>query len=169
MADIRQKFYQDFVIPEDWDALRFIWLESEKEKTLEYVMNVYIFGKVESPRVCNSRSKRTVLYNIGLFNKKFVKSVIDKFYMDDYLDSFNSLEEPISTSTVVFKILAKRGFELTKWSSNASQIIKTFPESELFQNHKNLDLTEPTIERVLGVLWNSGKDVLQIKIVQKPF
>lgn len=28
---------------------------------------------------------------------------------------------------------------------------------------------EPTVERVLGVLWNSKKDVLQIKVVQKPF
>ena len=81
----------------------------------------------------------------------------------------DSLEESISTSTGVFKILANSGFELTKWLSNTSQIIKTFPESELFPNHKNLDLTKPTIERVLGVLWNSGKDVLQIKIVQKPF
>ena len=132
-------------------------------------MNVYIFGKVEYPRVCNWWLKRTILDNIGLFNKKFVKSVIDKFYMVDYLDSLDSLEESISTSTSVFKILANSGFELTKWSSNTSQIIKTFPESELFPNHKNLDLTKPTIERVLGVLWNSGKDVLQIKIVQKPF
>ena len=32
MADIRQMFYQVFVIPEDRDALSFIWRESEKEK-----------------------------------------------------------------------------------------------------------------------------------------
>ena len=67
------------------------------------------------------------------------------------------------------KILANSGFELTKWSSNASQIIKIFPESELSVNHKNVNLTEPTIEGVLGVLWNSEKDALQIKVVQKPF
>ena len=67
------------------------------------------------------------------------------------------------------KYLGNSGFELTEWSSNASQIIKTFPESELSPNHKNLDLIEPTIERVLGVLCNSEKDVIQIKVVQKPF
>ena len=89
--------------------------------------------------------------------------------MDNYLDSLDSLEEPISTSIVLCKILANSSFELTKWSSNASQIIKPIPDSEPFPNHKNLDLTEPIIEGVLGVLGNSEKDVLQIKVVQKPF
>ena len=67
------------------------------------------------------------------------------------------------------KTLANSGFELTKWSSNASQTIKTFTESELSPSHINLDLAEPTIERVLGLFWNSEKEVLQIKIVKKPF
>ena len=99
-------------------------------------MNVHIFGKVDSPSpfVCNWLLKRTALDNIGLFNEKVIKAGIDKFYMDDYLDSFDSLKEGISTSRGVCKILANRGFELTKWSSNASQIIKIFPESEQSPN-----------------------------------
>ena len=108
-------------------------------------MNVHILGKENSPCVCNWSLKKTALDNIGLFHKKFLKAVIDKFYMDDYLDSFNSLEEAISTSTGVCKSLASSGFELTKWLSNVSQIFETFPESELSLNHKNSDLTETTI------------------------
>ena len=46
MADIWQMFHQVFVISDDREVLRFIWRESEKEKFLEYVMNVHIFGKV---------------------------------------------------------------------------------------------------------------------------
>ena len=30
-------------------------------------------------------------------------------------------------------------------------------------------MTEPTIERVLEVLWSSEKNILQIKVVVKPF
>ena len=74
--------------------------------------------------------------NVVLFNKEVAKDVIDKFYMDDYLDSFYFLEEAISTSRGVPKILANSSFELTKWSSNASRIIKKFPESELSPNQK---------------------------------
>ena len=101
-------FYQTFVIPEDRNALRFIERESEKEKFLEYVTNVHIFRKVGSPCVCNWSLKKTALDNVGQFNEKNVKAVIDKFYMDDYLDTFNSLEEATFPSTGVYKSLAKR-------------------------------------------------------------
>ena len=36
-------FHQILVILEDRDALRFIWRESEKEKFLEYFINVHIY------------------------------------------------------------------------------------------------------------------------------
>lgn len=75
--------------------------------------------------------------NVALFNKEVAKDVIDKFYVDNYLDSFCFLEEAILfTSRGVPKILAKSSFELTKWSSNASKIIKKFPESGLSPNQK---------------------------------
>ena len=119
-------------------------------------MNVHIFEKVDYPCVCDWLLKKTASDIISLFNEK-----------DDHIDSSESLEEAISTSTGVCKILANSGLKLTKWSSNASQIIKIFSESELSPNHKNWDLTETTIEGVLGVLWNSEKDALQIKVVQK--
>ena len=111
-------------------------------------MNVHIFGKVNSSCVCNWSLEKRALDNIGLFNEKVVKAFIDKLYIDDYLDLFGCSEEAISTSTGVYKILANSGFKLTKWSSNASQITKTFPESKLSPNNKNLNLTKPKIERV---------------------
>ena len=91
-------FHQIFVILEGRDALCFIWRESEKEKFLEYFMNVYIFGKVDSPCVCNWLL--TTLDSIGQINEKVVKAVKDKFYTDDYLDSFDSLEGAISIKEV---------------------------------------------------------------------
>ena len=89
-------------------------------------MNVHIFEKVDYPCVCDWLLKKTASDIISLFNEK-----------DDHIDSSESLEEAISTSTGVCKILANSGFKLTKWSSNASQIIKIFSESELSPNHKN--------------------------------
>ena len=49
-------------------------------------MNVHIFRKVDSLCVCNWLLKRIALDNIGVFNEKVLKAVIDKFYMEDYLD-----------------------------------------------------------------------------------
>ena len=58
----------------------------ERISNNEYVMNVHIFGKVDSLCVCNWLLKRIALDNIGVFNEKVLKAVIDKFYMQDYLD-----------------------------------------------------------------------------------
>ena len=63
-------FHQVFVISDDREVLRFIWRESEKEKFLEYVMNVHIFGKVQSLCVCNWSLKETALDNIGQLTKR---------------------------------------------------------------------------------------------------
>ena len=41
--------------------------------------------------------------------------------------------------------------------------------SKNFQSQGCLQIRKSTIERVFGVLWNSAKDVLQIKVVQKSF
>ena len=44
-----------------------------------------------------------------------------------------------------------------------------FPMSKLTPNQVNLDLTDPIVESVLGVLWNSRQDDLQIKTIEKSF
>ena len=96
MADIPEMFHQVYVILEDRHLLCFIWQENEKEKFIEYIMNVLVFRKADFLCVCNWSLKRATLKNICLFNKKVVKTVTDMFYMEDYLDSFDSLEEAIS-------------------------------------------------------------------------
>ena len=42
------------------------------------------------------------LDSIGQINEKVVKAVKDKFYTDDYLDSFDSLEGAISIKEVKY-------------------------------------------------------------------
>lgn len=80
--------------------------------------------------------------------------------MDDYLGSFNSSEEARSTSRQLHKIKGNVGFHLTKWSSNNAELVQIFPLSKLLRNKVNLGLIEPTVERILEVLWNSKQKVL---------
>lgn len=87
--------------------------ETKKEKFLKYFVNAYIFGKISSHCFCIWALKRTVLHYIVLFNAGFLQAAIDKFYIDDYLDSFDFLEEVISAPEGVCKMLADSGFELT--------------------------------------------------------
>ena len=72
-------------------------------------MNAYIFGKISSHCFCIWELKRTVLHYIALFNAGFLQAGIDKFYIDDYLDLFDFLEEVISAPEGVCKMLADSG------------------------------------------------------------
>ena len=44
--------------------------------------------------------------------------------MDDYLDSFHTVQEAIKVSNDVTNALNEGGFHLTKWASNNQQILK---------------------------------------------
>ena len=57
-------------------------------------MNVHLFGKTDSPSCSNWALKKTALDNCKKFNVHAATAVLNKFYMDNYLDSF---EEPRRT------------------------------------------------------------------------
>ena len=42
-------FNQILVKPEDHDSLRFVWRYNKTEQPQDYVMNVHLFGKADSP------------------------------------------------------------------------------------------------------------------------
>ena len=91
-------------------------------------------------------------------------AILDNFYIDDYLDSFDTKEEAIETSENVITTLKTGGFRLTKWISNDQEILSALPSGELSPSSINLDLEDTSIKRVLGILWNPRKDSLQIKV-----
>ena len=87
--------------------------------------------------------------------------------MDDYLDSFHTVQEAIKISNDVANALSEGEFHLKKWVSNDQQILKALPSQEVSSTLINLDFDDISIERALGILWNPGTDALQIKATAK--
>ena len=66
MADIEAMFHQTRVVPEDTDALRFLWSDGDLQKLPEeYKMLVHIFGTKSSPCCANRALKETANDNEG--------------------------------------------------------------------------------------------------------
>ena len=92
--------------------------------------------------------------------------------MDDYLDSFSSLERAVSAIVDGIQLLKSSGFNLTKFVSNNQEILNYITQ-ELQSENKlaNLDLNQTAIEKTLwdivGILWDLEQDVLQIKVINK--
>ena len=150
--DIEKMFHQVLVREQDREALQFVWYTNKKEQFRDIQMNVHPFGKVDSPCCCLWALKKTSTDSITNIIVRAKEAITENFYMDDYLDSFNTQSEAMEISQQVMVALKEGGFRLTKWISKDRQILDTLPLSEISAAPVNLDLDDTIIERALGIL-----------------
>lgn len=86
------------------------------------------------------------------------------FYVDDCLKSVPNGNKAIHLADNLRKLLAKGGFNLTKWVSNSRKLIDTLPESARAGSFKDLHLDQLPVERALGVRWDVEDDKFCFKI-----
>ena len=113
-ADIEGMFLQVGVLPEDQPSLRFL---RQEDPTADVVVQQYtrhIFGARDSPTCANYALQRTAMDNQAMFPDA-VSAVLEKFYMDGYLDSFEDPDVAFKMSQELITLLALGGFKLTKF------------------------------------------------------
>ena len=71
--------------------------------------------------------KKTAKDQIKSYSKRAIESILEHFYMTDFLDSFSSQTEAKNTCNEISEILKKGGFHLTKLVSNDRKILKSLP------------------------------------------
>lgn len=169
MADIEKMFYQVRVPVEDSRYLRFLWWpsgEMDKEPE-EFQMLVHLFGGVSSPSCANYALQKTAEDNAEHFDKDTIQTVRRNFYVDDCLKSVEDNQQASRLVDQLRQLLAKGGFRLTKWVSNAYDVIQSVPVSERASSVKELDLENLPVERALGILWDVQSDTFRFKIAVK--
>ncbi|XP_073821253.1 uncharacterized protein [Musca autumnalis] len=149
-GDIEQMFHQVFIREEDRNAQRFLWRgESDGEPDV-YVMNVMIFGASCSP--CISQYVKNI--NADKFISKYptaAAAIKNNHYVDDYLDSVDTVEEAITLAQNVKYIHGMAGFNIRNWICNNKSVLAAMNDSNGRQQ-KSLNLgNEIEIEKVLGV------------------
>ena len=167
MGDITQMFHQVRVLPSDRNALRFLWHFNENLPVDTYHMNVHLFSKTDSPSCSNWALRKTALDNYEKFNVLVVNAVLNKFYMDDHLDSFDNVDEAITTIHDITSLLAFGGFNLAKFISNNRIILKNQSRENLSSKVVKLDLEELPQDRALGITWDSNTDMLKFNVSNK--
>ena len=162
-ADIAEMFMQVKVREEDRDALRYLWRGDRRgnQPPDEYRMTSLIFGATSSPA--------TAIFVKNLNAEKHkethpeaYEAIIKNHYVDDYLQSFRTVEEAIKTSRDVRDVHRHAHFELRQWTSNSTQVLQALGTEE--KKHI-VDLNDGSkIERVLGLIWRTETDELAFNL-----
>ena len=84
--------------------------------------------------------------------------VKESFYVDNFLDSFDTVEEAATCCLQVTKILRRGGFKLTRWLSSSRELLSKLPASDLINSQLVLDNEPLPIERNLGVFYDAERD-----------
>ncbi|XP_063717837.1 uncharacterized protein LOC134844942 [Symsagittifera roscoffensis] len=104
-ADIEGMFLQVGVLPEDQPSLRFLWREDPTADVVVHQYTRHIFGARDSPTCANYALQRTAMDNQAMFPDA-ASAVLEKFYMDDYLDSFEDPDVAFKMSQELITLLA---------------------------------------------------------------
>ena len=160
--DIEGMFLQVGVLPIDQLSLRFLWREDPTTDVVTYQYTRHIFGARDSPTCANFALQKTARDNQVLFPDA-ASAVMQKFYMDDYLDSFPEPEEALKLNKDLIELLKLGGFKLTKFVSNVKEIQKELcTSSDNLSKVKEILSSEGQESHVLGLKWDHVLDTLVV-------
>ena len=89
------------------------------------------------------------------------RALRENFYVDDFIGGVNSENEALQLQMELIQVLRKGGFELKKWCSNKTSIMKAVtPETRAPDSEISFTLEENI--NALGISWLPASDNLHI-------
>lgn len=152
-ADVEAMYSRIRVTKDDARFHRFLWSDSSNKEPELFEMTGVVFGDASSPCQAIHVLWRTA-EEFG--TPELLDLIKTQFYMDDFLNSYKTKEEAISTNRAVSEILSNGNFHLTKWMSNSREVCDTSPA-------ETLDLVTEE-GRVLGMSWNIKSDTMSFTL-----
>ena len=114
------------------------------------------------PTCANFALQKTAKDNIRKFPDA-AQAVVDKFYMDDYLDSLETPHETLRRTKNLVELLKLGGLKLTKFISNTPQLLDEIENNYQFCLPKVILVSdEEASSHVLSLKWEHRKDTLVV-------
>ena len=139
-GDIEEMFSRVGIRQQDQSSQRFLWRGANRDHPPEvYEMLSMFFGAIDSP----SKAQYVKNVNAEEFSEEFIRAVvaiIEKHYVDDYLDSFDTEEETIKVIHDVMEVHRQGGFRIRNWISNSKEVLSSLPRDVVANCDKDLDL-----------------------------
>ncbi|XP_062538360.1 uncharacterized protein LOC134206648 [Armigeres subalbatus] len=162
VGDAEKMYRMVWQSEQDQQLHKIFWRDTSQEPLRTFKLTTVTYGTSSAPylatRCLNQCAEEGAdRYPVG---SRVVKR---SFYVDDMLAGSHTIEEGILLCKEVLELLKGSGFNLRKWNSNNSQILRTIP-SHLRDDRELLDLDEKTTVKTLGITWEPATDTLWIKV-----
>lgn len=165
-ADIKEMFRQIMIRESDQHAQRFLWPSDGPDPDI-YISLRMTFGACCSPFCAQYVKNKNALEYAEQFPKA-AKAIIDKHYVDDYIDSFDTEDEAIQVASEVKFVQRKGGFEIVNWESNSTKVGIALNDTEV-SSKKDLNMgSEDGAEKVLGMWWCTTSDQFRYQLTKNP-
>ncbi|XP_065076354.1 uncharacterized protein LOC135699956 [Ochlerotatus camptorhynchus] len=157
-SDVKEMFSQILMRAADKHSQRILWRLDPSQDPEIFLVDVATFGSTCSPASAQF-VKNTNAREHSVRYPRAAEGILQRTYVDDYLDSFGSEEEALRISEEVRQIFRNGGFELRNWISNNEGVLDRLGETQAATS-KSLVTTSTTTERVLGMVWDPVTDEL---------
>jgi len=129
-------------------------------------MLVHIFGATSLPCIATYCLRKTTSDFGDNFDALLTEIILRDFYVDDCLTCADTLEEAKNLVKGLSDLLSKGGFTSAKWKSDVAEVFLFDKDamSETIIVDLNADCDNQ--HHVLGVQWNSTKDVFGCSVNQ---
>ena len=168
IGDIGKMFLQIRIQAEDRDYLRFLWKDPDsKGEPQIWRWNSLIFGAADSPFQAIKAIKTLVADrlkepNLTDLDRKVCEVLDQNTYVDDLIITSNSCDEAYQLYQGVTELLARANFQVKKWASNSTELLKRMDPDSLAPTEVDLHSSEDNVisadTSTLGVQWEPRTD-----------
>ena len=163
-ADIKGIFNQVLVPPPHRDMFRFLWWKDGNISSdpITYRVKSHVFGAKRSPSCANFALRKTADEATGhsVSSRSTLKT---NFYVDDCMKASDCEFDLAKNAKDVQEICALGGFRLTKFVSNAPQVLNRIPTEDKAPTQENVGLDNDPNTKTPGLIWDLKHDLLKIR------
>lgn len=149
-GDIEKMYRQIWIDPAHSEYQRILWQAPGTLGIKSYRLKTVTFGVASAPFLA-IRTLFLIADEISNSTPEMAEKIKNQFYVDDFFDSVDSIDEAKLVIKSMTETLAKYGFSLRKWKANDNAII-----DELKADDK--DSSPSNVFKTLGIQWQPNTD-----------
>lgn len=159
VADIEKMYRTIYVENSQRHLQSILWRDTPQDQIKVFELNTVTYGTASASYMA-TRSLRFIAERYSTKFPQGSKSILENFYIDDWLVSTNTQEEMILLKSQVSHCLSNHGLILRKFVSNKADVLLDPSQS----NHKNdlhtVTINDKSISKTLGLNWMPAEDIL---------